>query len=162
MNTIPIIQSISTPCDSLIFALILLCRTSGAASEEETHDSDSQGGIEHATSALQSLLRRLGHFDDSLGMRGGRGRIFLFVSRPCLMSVSGSRFRQYLPDLNSGDDGRQMSALLELSDALSLGTEDSLLGFELDVFVPVLINLLNAEHNPDIMRTHLVLIPFRW
>lgn len=86
-------------------------------------------------------------------MRGRGLTVVVDPSGVLIVQFVGSRFRHFLPELTSGDDGRQMGALLELSDALSLATEDSLLGFELDSFVPALINLLNAEHNPDIMRT---------
>ena len=34
---------------------------------------------------------------------------------------------------------------------LSIASEESLSTFSVDSFVPVLVNLLNAEHNPDMM-----------
>jgi len=40
---------------------------------------------------------------------------------------------------------------MELSDFLSIGTEDSMASFSVDTFVPPLVNLLNMEHNPEIM-----------
>jgi hypothetical protein len=50
-----------------------------------------------------------------------------------------------------GEEGRQVEALTQLCEMLSIGTEDSLAGFSVDSFVPVLVGLLNHESNPDIM-----------
>jgi E3 ubiquitin-protein ligase TRIP12 len=44
-----------------------------------------------------------------------------------------------------------MNALLELCDVLAMATEDSMGGFKASEFVPVLVQLLHLEHNPDIM-----------
>jgi hypothetical protein len=62
-----------------------------------------------------------------------------------------------LTELNSGDDFRIMQALSDLSESISLGTEESLFGFDLDSFVPALIGLLHMEHNPEIMRASYLL-----
>jgi E3 ubiquitin-protein ligase TRIP12 len=50
-----------------------------------------------------------------------------------------------------GEEGRQVEALTQLCEMLSIGTEDSLSTFSVDSFVPVLVGLLNHESNPDIM-----------
>ncbi|KXZ47851.1 hypothetical protein GPECTOR_32g463 [Gonium pectorale] len=49
------------------------------------------------------------------------------------------------------DEGSQLSALSELNELLSISTEDNLAAFPTESMVPLLIQLLNAEHNPDIM-----------
>lgn len=50
-----------------------------------------------------------------------------------------------------GEEALQLQSLMELSDFLSIGTEDSMASFSFDSFVPPLVNLLNMEHNPEIM-----------
>ena len=47
--------------------------------------------------------------------------------------------------------GRQLAALSELCELLSIGTEDSMSAMSVDVFVPLLVGLLRKEHNADIM-----------
>jgi len=120
------------------------------AVEEEDDDSDGGGvGILHhnltsASSALQGLLRKLGAgLDDLL---------------PSSAMVSGSssqqsgRLKKMLSGLRAdGKDGKQVEALTQLCEMLSIGTEDSLATFPVDSFVPVLVGLLNHESNPDIM-----------
>jgi len=49
------------------------------------------------------------------------------------------------------DDSRQLDALSQLCDILSIGTEDSLASFSVDAFVPPLVTLLACEYSPDIM-----------
>lgn len=65
-----------------------------------------------------------------------------------------------LAQLKSGDEMQQLEAMMELSDMLSLGTEESLYNFDLDAFVPRFVDILNLEHNPDLMRTSLVVASF--
>ena len=49
------------------------------------------------------------------------------------------------------DDTAQLIAAQDLAEYLSMATEDTMMGFSLDEFVPCLIDLLQVEHNPDIM-----------
>ncbi|KAG2490174.1 hypothetical protein HYH03_011304 [Edaphochlamys debaryana] len=88
-------------------------------------------------SALQGLLRKLGAgFEDMMPMGG----------------MSGSRMKAIMQGLRSMDDeGAQLSALSELNELLSISTEDNLAAFPIESMVPLLIQLLNAEHNPDVM-----------
>lgn len=125
-------------------------------------DNDSEGGVgilhqnlTSASSALQGLLRKLGAgLDDLL---------------PSSAMVSGSsshqsgRLKKILSGLRAdGEEGKQVEALTQLCEMLSIGTEESLSTFSVDSFVPVLVGLLNHECNPDIMLlaaralTHLV------
>jgi E3 ubiquitin-protein ligase TRIP12 len=52
---------------------------------------------------------------------------------------------------DEGNEAMQLQSLMELCDFLSIGTEENMANFALDSFVPLLVNLLNMEHNPDIM-----------
>ncbi|XP_038982263.1 E3 ubiquitin-protein ligase UPL3-like [Phoenix dactylifera] len=114
-------------------------------------DNDSEGGVgilhqnlTSASSALQGLLRKLGAgLDDLLPSSA--------VSASSSSHQSG-RLKKILSGLRSdGEEGRQVEALTQLCDMLSIGTEDSLGSFSVDSFVPVLVGLLNHESNPDIM-----------
>ncbi|KAF3544517.1 hypothetical protein DY000_02009066 [Brassica cretica] len=123
-----------------------------AAAAEEDDDNDSEdgnGGFMHpnmssASSALQGLLRKLGAgLDDLLPSSGiGSGS----------SSHLNGRMKKILAGLRSeGEEGKQVEALTQLCEMLSIGTEDSLSTFSVDSFVPVLVGLLNHESNPDIM-----------
>lgn len=49
------------------------------------------------------------------------------------------------------NEGTQLQSVMELCDMLSIGTEENLAGFPVDMFASALVNLLNMEHNPDMM-----------
>ncbi|KAK4437635.1 E3 ubiquitin-protein ligase UPL3 [Sesamum alatum] len=130
--------------------------------EADYEDNDSEGGsgilhqnLTSASSALQGLLRKLGAGLDDL----------LPSSAVGLASAShqSGRLKKILSGLRAdGEEGKQVEALTQLCDILSIGTEESLSTFSVDSFVPVLVGLLNHESNPDIMLlaaralTHLV------
>ncbi|XP_026660129.2 E3 ubiquitin-protein ligase UPL3-like [Phoenix dactylifera] len=114
-------------------------------------DNDSEGGVgilhqnlTSASSALQGLLRKLGAgLDDLLPSSAGSASS---------SSHQSGRLKKILSGLRAdGEEGRQVEALTQLCDMLSIGTEDSLGSFSVDSFVPVLVGLLNHESNPDIM-----------
>ncbi|XP_039167350.1 E3 ubiquitin-protein ligase UPL3 isoform X2 [Eucalyptus grandis] len=117
----------------------------------EDDDNDSEGGVgilhqnlTSASSALQGLLRKLGAGLDDL------------LPSSAIASASSShqtgRLKKILTGLRAdGEEGRQVEALTQLCEMLSIGTEDSLSTFSVDSFVPVLVGLLNHESNPDIM-----------
>lgn len=102
--------------------------------ESEPMDTDEHSG-ESASDSLQQLLSHLGSFNEALS--GGMNR--------------GKYARLLLGLQQIGDDGAQMNALIELCDLLAMATEDSMGGFKANEFVPVLVQLLHLEHNPDIM-----------
>ncbi|RDX75296.1 E3 ubiquitin-protein ligase UPL3, partial [Mucuna pruriens] len=115
-------------------------------------DNDSEGGVGNlphnltsASSALQGLLRRL-----------GAGLDDLLPSSAIVGSGSSShqsgRLKKILSGLRAdGEEDRQVDALSQLCNMLSIGTEESLSTFSVDSFVPVLVGLLNHESNPDVM-----------
>ncbi|KAG0473153.1 hypothetical protein HPP92_015010 [Vanilla planifolia] len=118
-------------------------------SGDDDNDGEVGAGILHqnfssASSALQGLLRKLGAgFDDLLPSSAISGSS---------SSHQSSRLKKILSGLRAdGEEGRQVEALTQLCDLLSIGTEDSLGSFSVDSFVPVLVGLLNHENNPDIM-----------
>ncbi|KAG6411974.1 hypothetical protein SASPL_124630 [Salvia splendens] len=125
-------------------------------------DNDSEGGVgilhqnlTTASSALQGLLRKLGAGLDDLLPSSAMGS--------ASSSHQSGRLKKILSGLRAdGEEGKQVEALTQLCDMLSIGTEESLSTFSVDSFVPVLVGLLNHESNPDIMLfaaralTHLV------
>lgn len=105
-------------------------------------DNDSDGGVgmlhHNLTSAMQGLLRKLGAGLDSVTAASS--------------SQQNSRLKKILAGLRAdGEEGRQVEALTQLCEMLSIGTEDSLSTFSVDSFVPILVGLLNHESNADIM-----------
>ena len=115
-------------------------------------DNDSEGGVNmlhqnltfSASSALQGLLRKIGAGLDDLLPSSAMGS--------ASSSHQSGRLKKILSGLRAdGEEGRQVEALTQLCDMLSIGTEESLSTFSVDSFVPVLVGLLNHESNPDIM-----------
>ncbi|GFY89849.1 HECT ubiquitin protein ligase family protein KAK [Actinidia rufa] len=112
-------------------------------------DNDSEGGVgllhqnlTTASSALQGLLRKLGAGLDDLLPSSAMGS----------SSQQSGRLKKILSGLRAdGEEGKQVEALTQLCEMLSIGTEESLSTFSVDSFVPVLVGLLNHESNPDIM-----------
>ncbi|CAN4112559.1 unnamed protein product [Withania somnifera] len=133
---------------------------SGGGGEDDDNDSEGGVGILHqnltsASSALQGLLRKLGAGLDDLLPSSAMGS--------ASSSHQSGRLKKILAGLRAdGEEGKQVEALTQLCEMLSIGTEDSLSTFAVDSFVPVLVGLLNHENNPDIMLlaaralTHLV------
>ncbi|OMO92775.1 Armadillo [Corchorus olitorius] len=121
--------------------------TSGG--DEDDNDSEGGVGILHqnltsASSALQGLLRKLGAGLDDLLPSSAMGS--------ASSSHQSGRLKKILSGLRAdGEEGKQVEALTQLCEMLSIGTEESLSTFSVDSFVPVLVGLLNHESNPDIM-----------
>nr|XP_043626626.1 E3 ubiquitin-protein ligase UPL3 [Erigeron canadensis] len=120
--------------------------------DDDDDDDDSEGGnvgilhqnLTSASSALQGLLRKLGAGLDDLLPSSAMGS--------ASSSHQSGRLKKILSGLRAdGEEGKQVEALTQLCDMLSIGTEDSLSTFSVDSFVPVLVGLLNHESNPDIM-----------
>ncbi|GKV20947.1 hypothetical protein SLEP1_g30988 [Rubroshorea leprosula] len=119
----------------------------GSGGDEDDNDSEGGVGIFHqnlstsASSALQGLLRKL-----------GAGLDDLLPSSALSSSHLSGRLKKILSGLRAdGEEGKQVEALTQLCEMLSIGTEESLSTFSVDSFVPVLVGLLNHESNPDIM-----------
>jgi len=52
----------------------------------------------------------------------------------------------------TGDEGQQLTAVIEMCQLLVMGNEDTLAGFPVKQVVPALISLLQMEHNFDMMH----------
>jgi len=108
-----------------------------SASDDDADMGDYSRNLSSASSALQGLLKKLGAgFDDIL---------------PAGFGLSSSRLKGILAALKSDDPTQQLDALSQLCELLSISTEEALTTFPVDEFVPLLVNLLNAEYSPDTM-----------
>ncbi|KAG0572814.1 hypothetical protein KC19_VG127600 [Ceratodon purpureus] len=123
-------------------------RDKAASTAASSGDDDNDGGggsnfnqnLASASSALHGLLRKLGAGLDDL------------MPLTASSSHQSSKLKRILSGLRSeGEDERQLEALSQLCELLSIGTEESLSSFSVDSFVPVLVGLLNYEYSPDIM-----------
>lgn len=121
----------------------------GGNGDDDDNDSEGGVGILHqnltsASSALQGLLRKIGAGLDDLLPSSAMGS--------ASSSHQSGRLKKILSGLRAdGEEGKQVEALTQLCEMLSIGTEESLSTFSVDSFVPVLVGLLNHESNPDIM-----------
>ena len=110
--------------------------SAGAAGGGGSEGDDLQSRLASSNGALQSLLRRLSHGMEDL-MPNGHGR---------------ARMKELLAMLKQHhDEASQMEALTELCEVLSMGQEEILLGFSVDGFLPVLVDILGMEHRPEMM-----------
>eukprot|EP00887_Chlorella_sp_A99_P008099 scaffold12.g8099.t1 len=104
--------------------------SAGAAGAQDDDDYSGQ-----AHNALQGLLRRLGAgLEDVFPGAGG-----------------SSRVKSILVMLRDEDEMQQLAGLTELCEYLSISTEESLAMFPTEQAVPMLVNFLGYEHNPDLM-----------
>ncbi|KAL6839690.1 hypothetical protein ACP4OV_030378 [Aristida adscensionis] len=126
--------------------------------EDDDDAGFGAGALPHsltsASSALQGLLRKLGAGLDEILPSSALSAAAAAVAASS-SSASGQlsgRMKKILAGLRAdGEDGRQVEALTQLCEMLSIGTEESLGAFSVDSFVPILVGLLNHESNPDIM-----------
>ncbi|XP_064639626.1 E3 ubiquitin-protein ligase TRIP12-like isoform X2 [Lineus longissimus] len=97
---------------------------------------------------LQALLEARGLPSHLFGALGPRMHQLLH------RSMSGvSKAQQLLQGLQaSGDEGSQLTAVIEMCQLLVMGNEDTLAGFPVKQVVPALITLLQMEHNFDMMN----------
>lgn len=58
--------------------------------------------------------------------------------------------QQWLEELQSGDEMRIYSAILELSRTLSLAQENTMTNFSIDAYVQVIITIINTPTYSDI------------
>jgi E3 ubiquitin-protein ligase TRIP12 len=63
----------------------------------------------------------------------------------------GARIKSILAMLKEEDEGQHLTGLNELCEYLAVATEETMVSFPIDQTVPLLINFLGHEHNPDVM-----------
>ncbi|GAM27040.1 hypothetical protein SAMD00019534_102150 [Acytostelium subglobosum LB1] len=123
-----------------------------STSSDNNNNNNNNNAASPGSSTLHGLMRGLtGALLDELahsqgGFRGG--------SRDGLLNtlIEGrARLKQILQGMNSEDESIQMESLIELSELLAIATEETMAGFPSDLFAPALVNMLGAEHNPDMM-----------
>jgi len=101
-------------------------------------------------SRLQAMLEARGVPSHLLGALAPRVQTLLHRT---IGSSSSSKAHQLVQGLKAhGDEGQQLQTVMEMCQILVMGNEDSLAGFPVKLVVPNLIQLLNMEHNFDIMN----------
>jgi len=94
-------------------------------------------GLDPNSSTLQGLLRRLGAGLDDLFPAAGS---------------AASRLRQVLSAIRQPqDESSLMSALSQLCELLSVGSEDSMASFSIDAFASPLVSLMAQGASPEVM-----------
>lgn len=117
----------------------------GAREDEGSDEEEVRGGLfgeddmGEANPTVSANARRLA----DLVMQVDPGRAF----NP--HAGGGSRWKEYLTGLESGDEMAQLDSLINLADELCVMTEETANGFKLDQFLPPLVLLLNASDNPN-------------
>lgn len=66
--------------------------------------------------------------------------------------MKGAKAQQLLATMQSADEGTQLQGVMEMCQMLVMGNEETLVGFPVKQTVPVLITLLQMEHNFDMMN----------
>ncbi|XP_074658456.1 E3 ubiquitin-protein ligase TRIP12-like [Tubulanus polymorphus] len=99
---------------------------------------------------LQALLEARGLPSHLFGALGPRMHQLLHRS---MSGGAMSKAQQLMQGLQaSGDEGTQLTAVIEMCQLLVMGNEDTLAGFPVKQVVPALITLLQMEHNFDMMN----------
>lgn len=118
-----------------------------AAVSMVTSDTESD---ELEMSRLQAILEARGVPSHLLGALGPRMHTLLHRT---IGSSSSGKAHQLVQGLKAhGDEGQQLQTVMEMCQLLVMGNEDTLAGFPVKLAVPNLIQLLNMEHNFDIMN----------
>jgi E3 ubiquitin-protein ligase TRIP12 len=100
---------------------------------------------------LQAMLEARGFPPHLAGVLGPRMH-HLILNRAMAPSAT-SKAQQLLQGLQAtGDESRQLQAVIEMCQLLVMGNEDTLTGFPIRQVVPALIVLLKMEHNFDLMN----------
>ncbi|XP_042213589.1 E3 ubiquitin-protein ligase TRIP12-like isoform X2 [Homarus americanus] len=110
-------------------------------------DSESE---ENEMGRLETLLASRGLPPSLFGALGPRMQHILHRS---VSSSINSKAQQLLVGLQAnGEESEQLQAVIEMCQLLVMGNEDTLAGFPTKQVTPALINLLNMEHNFDMMN----------
>jgi len=116
----------------------------GGAGPDSANDSD-----ESEMNRLQALLEARGLPSHLFGALGPRMHQLLHRT---MSGGTMTKVQHLLQGLQAtGDEAQQLSAVMEMCEILVMGNEDSLVGFPIKQVVPALIQLLQMEHNFEMM-----------
>lgn len=106
---------------------------------------------------------RSGGSDSSMGRDVSSGHEFggargFFLRKPLSEDTGTSQFSSLLRDLKSDDSLRQITALTELSENLSYSSEETLISFPMETFIPALISLLESTVRSDEAAAQVMLL----
>ncbi|CAH1781422.1 unnamed protein product [Owenia fusiformis] len=122
--------------------------TTGAAAMLLPTEAD--GEMDSDVGRLQALLEARGLPSHLFGALGPRMHQLLHRS---MSGGTMNKAQQLLTGIQStGDEGSQLTSVIEMCQLLVMGNEDTLAGFPIKQVVPALISLLRMEHNFDMMN----------
>lgn len=143
--------------------------STGGASKSNTDETSQSTGLTGSSSAgatamnsesetdeadmgrLQALLEARGLPSQLFGALGPR--MHQLLHRTMGSGGSMNKATQLLQGLQAtGNEGQQLTAVIEMCQMLVMGNEDTLAGFPVKQVVPALITLLQMEHNFDMMN----------
>ncbi|XP_066911692.1 E3 ubiquitin-protein ligase TRIP12-like isoform X2 [Clytia hemisphaerica] len=137
-------QSSEAPLAGAVAAL------STSENASSSTDNDLASNLEESDmSRLQALLEARGLPAHLFGSLGPRMHLLLHKT---FNSGAGAKAQQLLTSMQSEDEGTQLQGVMEMCQMLVMGNEETLGGFPVKQSVPVLVTLLQMEHNFDIMN----------
>lgn len=134
---------------------------------EEMADSGMQGpGGASGDSTAQRAMAAAAAAAAAAGPGDFGGAFSFFLKRTSQLEgeggpASSTQFSAMLRELRSGEGGRQVAALAELSEHLSFSSEESLISFPMETFIPVLVGLLENPGTGDEMTAQVMLLACR-
>ena len=121
-----------------------------AASSSAGSSGTSEDTDDSEMGRLQALLEARGLPPHIFGALGPRVQHLLHRSMGPSAASKGQQLVHGL--MATGDEGQQLSSVMEICQMLVMGNEDTLSGFPVKTAVPALVALLKMEHNFDIMN----------
>ncbi|XP_015911570.1 E3 ubiquitin-protein ligase TRIP12 [Parasteatoda tepidariorum] len=124
--------------------------TTTASNSNSRHTTDAADSIDGEIGRLQALMdsRRI-----PLSLFGALESRMQQLFQKSMGTATSSRAQQLVQELQSADDDEhQLQVLIEISQLLVMGNEDTLIGFPTKQLVPLLINLLLKEYNFELMN----------
>ncbi|GFT83092.1 e3 ubiquitin-protein ligase TRIP12 [Nephila pilipes] len=122
----------------------------GVNSANNSAAAGSSESIEGEIGRLQALMdsRRI-----PLSLFGALESRMQQLFHKSMGTATSGRAQQLLQELQAAeDDEHQLQVLIEISQLLVMGNEDTLIGFPVKQIVPILINLLLKEYNFELMN----------
>lgn len=131
-------------------SVVAVTSLAGSGGSSGSQDGDSPAGLEEGDmSRLQALLEARGLPAHLFGSLGPRMHLLLHKT---FNSGAGTKAQQLILSMQSEEEGIQLQAVMEMCQLLVMGNEETLSGFPVKQVVPVLIKLLQMEHNFDMMN----------
>lgn len=131
-------------------SVVAVTSLAGSGGSSTCQDGDSSLGLEEGEmSRLQALLEARGLPAHLFGSLGPRMHLLLHKT---FNTGAGTKAQQLILSMQNEEEGTQLQGVMEMCQLLVMGNEETLSGFPVKQVVPVLIKLLQMEHNFDMMN----------